>query len=110
MAVRVRTQKQRRPHYIAAWRERANLTQYQLAELIGTNPGNLSRVETGKQPYTQDMLEAIAAVLKISPAALIAQDPKDPTGMWELWGKATRDQRQQIADLARVVTKTGAAA
>lgn len=110
MAVRVRTQKRRRQHYIAAWRERANLTQYQLAELIGTNPGNLSRVETGKQPYTQDMLESVAAVLKVAPAALIAQDPNDPTGIWEIWGKATQDQRAQIADLARVVTKAAAVA
>jgi transcriptional regulator with XRE-family HTH domain len=110
MAVRVRTQKRRRPHYIAAWRKRAKLTQYQLAELVGTNPGNLSRVETGRQPYTQDLLEAVAAVLKIAPAALIAQDPHDPTGIWEIWDKASRTQREQIADLARVVTKGTAVA
>ena len=110
MPVRVRTQKERRDHFIAGWRERAGLSQYQLAALIGTSPANLSRVETKKQPYTQDILEAIASVLKVSPAALIGQDPEDPAGIWDVWSKASEAQRQQIADVARTLTKTAAVA
>jgi len=67
-----------------AWRESRDLTQeklvVQLAELAEyhISPGQLSRIETGKQGYGQDLLEALATVYGCDPADIIRRDPTQP--------------------------------
>lgn len=48
-----------------------------LAEAVGTTKANLSRIETGKQGYTQDGLEAIADALGTHTATLLTRGPVD---------------------------------
>jgi transcriptional regulator with XRE-family HTH domain len=72
---RVGNPKNRRPHFVRAWREHRGLTGQQLADLLGTTKANISRIENLRQGYTQDFLEACAKVLRTTPAALIASDP-----------------------------------
>ena len=48
---------------IARWRLHRGHTQEQLAHLTGMTTASISRIENGKQPYTQRTLEAIAARL-----------------------------------------------
>lgn len=45
-------------------RERAGMTQGELAKRIGTRQSNISRLETGNYNFTIEMLEKIAAALK----------------------------------------------
>lgn len=69
------------PTYIRAWREFRDLTQEQLAERIETMTGiatttaSISRLENGKQPYSQQLLEAIADALRCDVPDLIARPP-----------------------------------
>jgi transcriptional regulator with XRE-family HTH domain len=90
-------------HFIAAWREHRGVSQEQLAEEIGYSEASISRVETGKQPYNQRMIEAIARALNVSVADLIAVDPAAPDPVRPLWESADADQRRQIAALAETV-------
>lgn len=59
---------------IRALRKEKKLTLNQLATEIGSDVGNLSRVETGKQNYTDALVKKIADALGVPVAALFAQD------------------------------------
>lgn len=71
----------RRRHFIREWRRIRDWTlaemAAQIAEQTGLeiSEGQLSRIETGNSPYTQDTLEAIALTLGIQPSALLANPP-----------------------------------
>lgn len=97
----------RRPTFFRQWREYRGLTQEQLAERLETSVASISRLEGGKQPYTQDVLEALADALNTDPASLIMRNPEAPEAMWSLWDRAKQGERQLIEELARSVVKTG---
>lgn len=77
MPARINAKGSRQRHYIKEWREHRNLTQDQLAERMGTSKTSISRIESYKQPYTQDFLELCAQVLNCSLADLLIRDPED---------------------------------
>jgi transcriptional regulator with XRE-family HTH domain len=72
---RVGNPENRRRHFVREWRKFRGLTQEKLAEKLDTTKANISRIENLHQGYTQDFLEACAAVLKIEPAALLTENP-----------------------------------
>jgi transcriptional regulator with XRE-family HTH domain len=73
----------RKRTYIRAWREKRG---YTLEDMIGRldvlglkiTGASLSRIERGIQPYSQDILEAIAGALNLSVADLVENDPNVP--------------------------------
>lgn len=99
--------RQRRRTFFKEWRLHRGLSQEQLAERLGTSVPSISRIEKGIQPYTQDVLEALADALMTDPASLLMRNPIDPEAIWSLWDAAKPGERQMIVDLARTVTKTG---
>lgn len=70
--------------FIAKWREFRGLSQEELADRMGTTGATVSRVESGKTPYSQDFLESAAEALGCAPADLISRDPRDPRGPIEM--------------------------
>jgi transcriptional regulator with XRE-family HTH domain len=73
----------RKRTYIRAWREKRGHTQDDMIgrlEAIGTKltAASLSRIERGIQPYSQDVLEAIAEALNVTAADLIENNPDVP--------------------------------
>jgi transcriptional regulator with XRE-family HTH domain len=83
------------------------LTQEQLAGRLETSVASISRIEKGTQPYTQDVLEALAEALATDPASLIMRNPQEPEAMWSIWDQAKSGERQLIEELARSVVRTG---
>jgi transcriptional regulator with XRE-family HTH domain len=65
----------------------------------------LSRIETGKSPYTQDFLEMAAESYRTDVASLLKRDPTDEDAIWSIWDQAKPGERQQIEELARVVVR-----
>lgn len=69
--------------FLKEWRKYRGLTLEQVAgrltELddpqVPATPASLSRIETGKQSYTERSLEALAHVYDCEPADLIGTDP-----------------------------------
>lgn len=102
-----RRRQQYRVTFIRQWREARGLTLEQLAERIGTTHASLSRIERGKQPYTQPMLESIADALAVDVASLLMRDPSEEEGIWSVWDQAKPGEKRMIVDLARTVIKTG---
>lgn len=109
MPKRIALQKprQRRRTFFREWREFRGLTQEQLAGRLETSVASISRIEKGTQPYTQDVLEALAEALMTDPASLIMRNPQDPEAMWSIWDQAKSSERQLIEELARSVIRTG---
>ena len=70
----------RKPTYIRAWRKHEGYTLDQMVsrlEVLGvsTTGASLSRIERGEQPYSQDILEAIAEALGKTVAQLVEHNP-----------------------------------
>lgn len=113
MPPRIRNQnKPRRRTFIREWRNfRDEMSQERLVarlEEMGVDMSvaQLSRIETGIQPYTQDTLEAIADALRTDPASLLWRNPEDDDAIWSLWDQAKPGERQQITKVLKAL-KTG---
>jgi transcriptional regulator with XRE-family HTH domain len=99
--------KQRRRTFFKQWRLHRGLSQERLAERLETSVASISRIESGRQPYTQDFLEALAVALQTDPASLLMRDPSDPEAIWSIWDNAKQGERKMILDIARTIVKTG---
>lgn len=113
VTTRFKQEPQYRLTYIRQWREAKGMTLEALAEAIGERTGeglthaSLSRIERGKQPYSQPILEAAAYILGTDVANLLMRDPSDPEAIWTVWDKAKPGERKMIVELAKTVRKTG---
>lgn len=102
-----------RPTMLRQWRKFRKLTLEEVAarlEQMGVSPAthtSMSRIETGQQAYTQDILEALAEIYKTDVANLLIRNPMDPDGLWSAIDQANSLQRRQIAELAKTVIRTG---
>lgn len=96
---------ERRRHFIKEWRKHRGLTMDRLADRLDISKATLSRIESGRQPYTQDTLEALADALSCEPADLIMRDPTAAGAIWSLWDRATPAQRQQIESVVRALVE-----
>lgn len=100
-------QVQYRRTFIRQWRKLRGLTLEQLADRIGSTHASLSRIEGGKQPYSQPLLEAIAEALQTDVASLLMRDPSEPDAIWSVWDQAKPAERRQIVEIAKTLLKTG---
>ena len=80
MAYRYKKKGKLHPHFLAQWRQYRDLSQEDLADLLGTSGATISRVESGQRPYSQDFLEAAAEALGCTPADILSRDPRDQRG------------------------------
>jgi transcriptional regulator with XRE-family HTH domain len=55
MQHRIAFGKKRRPTFFKQWRAHRGLSQEHLAERLDTSVASVSRIETGRQPYAQDL-------------------------------------------------------
>lgn len=96
------------PIYIKQWRKFRGLTQARLADRVGMSTGNLSNIETGKQPANMWQLQALAEALQCEVVDLLIRDPSDPEGIWTIWQQAKPAERIQIVEIAKAVLRTAA--
>lgn len=86
----------RRRTFIKEWREFRQLTLERLADRLGMSKAQLSRIENGLSPYTQDFLEACAHALMTDEASLLMRDPSDGNALWSLWDQARPGEVRQV--------------
>ena len=75
---------------IRTLRQEQGLTLEELALRIGSDAGNLSRVERGKQRYTPEMLQAIADALKTPVSSLFIR-AEQKLAAYDVQGKPQED-------------------
>lgn len=95
-------------HFLRAWRKNAGKTLEQVADHLHMSHSQLSRIETYKQPYNQELLEALAELYMCDVVDLLIRDPSDPEGMWTIWEHAKPAERRQIRDVAEALTRRAA--
>ena len=114
-------------HYLRAWRKACGLTLEQSADRIerasearldaspsgrpiSMTHATLSRIERGRLPYNQLLLEVLADVYGVDRASLIMRDPDDPEGLWSIWEQLQPvERRQAVAVLKALQTSRSAA-
>ena len=82
MSRRIRGKQARLRTFLKQWRKHRDLTLEAAAPEFDMSPAQLSRIENGKSPYTQDMLELAATVYKTDVASLLFRDPKNSDALW----------------------------
>lgn len=103
----------RSPTQIKAWRKHRDMSLEKLSERLmvevefDVSAGQLSRVERGEQPYSQDLLEALAIVLRSAPAALINVDPTRDDAIASIWDTLSPPQQVQVVEIAKTIKRTG---
>ena len=112
-------------HFLRVWRQARGLTLEQAAERIerlsearanadaGTRAismthATLSRVERGKLPYNQNLLEILSELYQTDRASLIMRDPSDSEGMWSIWEQLKPTERVQAVEVIKALRRTGA--
>lgn len=103
----------RRATFIKAWRKHRGLTLEKLSERlmveqqVELSEGQLSRIERGEQPYAQDMLEAIAQVLRCDVGSLLMRDPGQPDPIWSVWDTLGPVEQRQAIEVIKALKRTG---
>ena len=98
-----------RKTYIRDWRRHNNLTLAKLVERldvmydIKTTEATLSRTETGKQEYTQQLLEALADALGCEPADLLMRPPGNSDDIRLVWTQLTPENQKRALEIIRVL-------
>lgn len=104
----------RRPTYLRQWREYRRISLRQLADRINAGRPDalisyvsLGRIERGIQPYSQDVLEAVADALDAEPAALLSQPPDAGPGIYDIWLRLDAGQRRLAIALLQALMHAG---
>lgn len=64
-------------NYLRQWREKAELSQEELAEKVGTTKSVISLLENEKRPLSSNWLRKLATALKTTPGRILDIDPAD---------------------------------
>src|SRR5579875_2675688 len=114
-------------HFLREWRKACGLTLEQAAERVervsearsdaapGARPismthATLSRIERGKLPYNQVLLEILGEVYRTDLASLIMRDPSEPEGLWSIWEQLQPLERAQAVAVLKALHGARAAA
>jgi transcriptional regulator with XRE-family HTH domain len=93
----------RHPTYLKQWRLHRGFTQNQVVdrlvihddENLPRTTASLSRIENGKQPYSQPILEALAEIYESEPGELLSRDPRKEGDIIDLMARLKPFQQEQ---------------
>lgn len=107
-----RTKDDRKPTFLREWREHREMSQDRAIERLDLeasfpfSKGQLSRVERGEQPYSQDLLEALAIIYRCEVWELLERDPSSSARIWEIYERMTDEQQERLTAVAEALLKT----
>jgi len=88
-------------NHLRAWRERAKLTQEELAEKAGTTGAVISLLESGGRPLSDKWLYKLAPILGTRPGFILEFAPDDAQG--DLLEAILAVPKERQADAANVI-------
>lgn len=118
MARKARThpKSNRQPTFLRAWRRFRGMTMIQVSDRLDAefqfalSDSQLSRIEKGEQPYSQDVLEMLARVYRTAPASLLIMDPARKDSPWALIESVqnlSEAQRRQAVRVLAAIAEDG---
>ena len=94
------------PTFLRAWRKHRDLTQGELASLVGTNQNMIGYLEKGERTVSVEWLRKIAPALKTTPGMLIDGDPAIlDLDIIQMLANAPIAKQRQIAEIIRTILK-----
>lgn len=91
---------------LAHFRNKHDLTQVQVAEILGISQGLYNQLESGKRRMNQTVLEGLADYYNIHPNELIVDEAKSDPAYYELdevWRRLTATERRIVVNSAKGV-------
>lgn len=104
-AIHMPAQHRWEPSYLRQWRQHAGRSLESVAEKMGITHGQLSRIERGKSPYSQNILEIAAIEYKCTVQDLLTRKPDEADNVFSMWGKLDDGQRRQAQRLFEALVK-----
>ena len=104
-------------HFIRGWREKRGVSLRKLAGRLPTGPdgeplvsyASLSRIETGEQPFSEPVLNAISEALDVPRAMLLEMDPAKEGHILDILNKMDRRTRDQAIRMLELLAQAPAA-
>lgn len=102
--------------YLREWRHSCRLTQSQVLDRLAImddpnlpkTGASLSRLESGKQPYSRRVLEALAEIYEVAPADLIGRNPEKEGKIFDLVARLDDRKREQAYAILEAFAKSSA--
>lgn len=104
------TDKNGGPNYLRAWMEFRSIKGVEVAKALGGNvtPGMVSDLANSKRALSAKWLRRLAPIFDTTPGMLLDHDPRElDSDIVEIWAHASNRQRQQLADIAKTLIRTG---
>lgn len=101
--------------YLKAWRKHRHLTQDQVVARLEffddpnlpKTGASLSRLENGKQPYSQRVLEALSDIYQCDPSDLIGRDPTKEGDVIDIVRHLDARKRREAIAILTALQATG---
>lgn len=87
------------PTHLREWREFRDLSLESAAETFGITHGQLSKIERGKSPYNQRLLEKAAGLYKCSVVDLLTRGPTEAEDLFSAYAELDAAGKLQAARL-----------
>lgn len=93
-------------NHLRAWRERAGLTQEELAEKVGTAGNVIGLLESGQRGLSDKWLRKLAPHLGTTPGFLLDHHPSDlDTDILDLWSRVPDDRKGEGRAMLEIIAK-----
>jgi transcriptional regulator with XRE-family HTH domain len=104
-------------HFIRQWREKRGISLRKLAaqlevELNGdplVSYASLSRIENGKQPFSEPVLNAIADALRVTRSMLLERNPQKEGHVLDILNKMSPADRERAIRMLELMAQSAAA-
>jgi transcriptional regulator with XRE-family HTH domain len=87
-------------HFLRQWRKFRGYTLEHVAERVGMTHQNLGKIERGKVPYNEVLLDHLAEIYRTDRGSLIMRDPSIKDSFWSIYDQLAPPERQRL--VARV--------
>lgn len=83
-------------HFLRQWRKFRGYTLEQAAERVGMSHQNLGKIERGKVPYNETLLDLLADIYRTDKGSLIMRDPSLKDGFWSIYDQLAPPERERL--------------
>lgn len=85
-------------HFLRQWRKFRGYTLEHVAERVGMTHQNLGKIERGKVPFNETLLDLLADIYRTDRGSLIMRDPTIKDGFWSIYDQLAPPERQSLVE------------
>lgn len=89
--------------HLRAWREFRGHTLEEVAPYFGITHGQLSKIERGKSPYNQRLLEIASGLYVCSVLDLLTRDPDEAADLFSVYSQLDEEGKRRAARLVEAL-------